>query len=63
MPARPYEPYLAQIARNVAVDYWRQMRRYVPSDLEQLIDRLSLEADADSDTPPATGRTARRSRW
>jgi RNA polymerase sigma factor (sigma-70 family) len=44
--ARLYEPYLAQITRNVAVDHWRQMRRYVPSDLDQIIDRLSLEADA-----------------
>jgi RNA polymerase sigma factor (sigma-70 family) len=40
---RPYLPYLAQIARNVAVDYWRQMRRYVPADLEELIEKLSLE--------------------
>jgi RNA polymerase sigma factor (sigma-70 family) len=40
---KPYEPYLAQIARNVAVDHWRQMRRYVPSDIEHLIDRLALE--------------------
>jgi RNA polymerase sigma-70 factor (ECF subfamily) len=47
-PGRPYRPYLAQITRNVAVDHWRQMRRYVPSDIEQLIDRLSLEAEADS---------------
>jgi RNA polymerase sigma factor (sigma-70 family) len=50
--ARPYRPYLAQIARNVAVDYWRQMRRYVPSDLDQLIERLSLEeavSNADDD--------------
>src|SRR5262249_26803089 len=46
--SRPFEPYLAQITRNVAIDHWRQMRRYVPSDLDQLIDRLSLEADADS---------------
>jgi RNA polymerase sigma factor (sigma-70 family) len=48
---RPYRPYLAQIARNVAVDYWRQMRRYIPSDLDQLIERLSLEeavSNADS---------------
>jgi len=43
--ARPFEPYLAQITRNVAVDHWRQMRRYVPSDIEQVIDRLSLEGD------------------
>ncbi len=42
---RPFEPYLAQITRNVAVDHWRQMRRYVPADLEQLIDRLSLEEE------------------
>lgn len=46
-PSRPYEPYLAQIARNAAVDYWRQMRRYVPADLDQLIERLSLEAETD----------------
>jgi RNA polymerase sigma factor (sigma-70 family) len=45
---RPYEPYLAQIARNVAFDFWRQTRRYVPVDLEQLIDRLSLEAENDN---------------
>jgi RNA polymerase sigma-70 factor (ECF subfamily) len=44
--SRAYQPYLAQIARNVAVDHWRQMRRYIPSDLEQLIERLSLEAEA-----------------
>jgi RNA polymerase sigma-70 factor (ECF subfamily) len=44
--SRPYQPYLAQIARNVAVDHWRQMRRYVPSDLEQLIERLSLETES-----------------
>src|SRR5947207_9223725 len=30
--SRPYKPYLAQIARNTAVDHWREMRRYVPSD-------------------------------
>jgi RNA polymerase sigma factor (sigma-70 family) len=41
--SRPYEPYLGQIARNVAIDHWRQMRRYVPSDLEQLIEKLSFE--------------------
>jgi RNA polymerase sigma factor (sigma-70 family) len=41
--SRPYEPYLGQIARNVAVDHWRQMRRYVPSDLDQLIEKLSVE--------------------
>ena len=46
--ARPFEPYLAQITRNVAIDYWRQMRRYVPADLEQLIDRLSLEAEVEA---------------
>ena len=46
-PTRPYEPYLAQIARNVAVDHWRQMRRYVPSDVDQLIEHLSLEAETD----------------
>jgi RNA polymerase sigma-70 factor (ECF subfamily) len=40
---RPFEPYLAQIARNVAVDHWRQMRRYVPASLDQMIDRLSFE--------------------
>jgi RNA polymerase sigma factor (sigma-70 family) len=40
---RPYEPYLGQITRNVAIDHWRQMRRYVPSDLEQLIEKLSFE--------------------
>jgi RNA polymerase sigma factor (sigma-70 family) len=47
--SRPYEPYLGQIARNVAIDHWRQMRRYVPSDVEPLIDQLSLEADADNE--------------
>src|SRR5262252_986635 len=46
--SRPYEPYLAQITRNVAIDHWRQLRRYVPSDLEHLIDKLSLEADTGS---------------
>jgi RNA polymerase sigma factor (sigma-70 family) len=46
--ARPYEPYLAQITRNVAIDHWRHMRRYVPADLEQLIDRLSLEAESEA---------------
>jgi RNA polymerase sigma factor (sigma-70 family) len=40
---RAYLPYLAQIARNVAIDYWRQMRRYVPADLEELLEKLSLE--------------------
>jgi RNA polymerase sigma-70 factor (ECF subfamily) len=45
--SRLYEPYLAQIARNAAIDHWRQMSRYVPSDLEQLIERLSFEAAAD----------------
>ena len=56
--SRPYEPYLAQITRNVVVDYWRQMRRYVPSDLDQLIERLSLDADASKDTEqqPLVGR-------
>jgi RNA polymerase sigma factor (sigma-70 family) len=43
--SRPFEPYLAQIARNVSIDHWRQLQRYVPSDLDQLIDRLSLEAE------------------
>jgi RNA polymerase sigma factor (sigma-70 family) len=46
---RPYEPYLGQIARNVAIDHWRQMRRYVPSDLEQIIEKLSFE---DAETSP-----------
>jgi RNA polymerase sigma-70 factor (ECF subfamily) len=45
--SRPYEPYLAQVARNAAVDHWRQMRRYVPSDLEQLIEELSFQAQSD----------------
>lgn len=45
--SRPFEPYLAQIARNVAVDHWRLLQRYVPSDLDHLIDRLSLEAEPD----------------
>src|SRR5262245_45088974 len=48
--SRPYEPYLAQITRNVVVDTWRQMRRYVPADLDQLIDRLSLDADGTGST-------------
>jgi len=48
--SRPYEPYLAQITRNVVVDYWRHMRRYIPSDLDQLIDRLSLDADTNGST-------------
>jgi RNA polymerase sigma factor (sigma-70 family) len=46
--SRPFEPYLAQIARNVAIDHWRQLQRYVPSDLDHLIDRLSLEAEPDA---------------
>ena len=45
--SRPFEPYLTQIARNVAIDHWRLLQRYVPSDLDQLIDRLSLEAEPD----------------
>src|SRR5262245_41857374 len=36
---RPYGPYLAQITRNVAFDLWRQARRYVLVDLDQLSDR------------------------
>jgi RNA polymerase sigma factor (sigma-70 family) len=47
--SRPYEPYLGQIARNVAIDHWRQMRRYVPSDPDQLIEKLSFE---EAETPP-----------
>ena len=47
---RPYEPYLAQITRNVAVDHWRQLRRYVPSDPDQLIEKLSFE---EAETVPA----------
>ena len=43
---RPYGPYLAQIARNVAVDHWRLIRRRVPADLDELLERLSLEKDA-----------------
>src|SRR3954465_12326161 len=46
--SRPYEPYLAQIARHAAVDQWRQMRRYVPSDLAQIIERLSLDSEWES---------------
>src|SRR4029079_6226029 len=46
--SRPFEPYLAQIARNVAIDHWRLLHRYVPSALDQLIDRLSLEAEPDA---------------
>jgi RNA polymerase sigma factor (sigma-70 family) len=46
--SRPFEPYLAQIARNVAIDHWRLLQRYVPSDIDELIDRLSLEADPDA---------------
>ena len=46
---RPYKPYLAQITRNVVIDHWRQMRRYVPSDLDELIDRVSLDAGANND--------------
>jgi len=26
-----------------AIDYWRQMRRYVPSDLDELLDKLALD--------------------
>jgi len=46
--SRPYAPYLAQIARHAAVDHWRQMRRYVPSDLAQIIERLSLDSESES---------------
>jgi RNA polymerase sigma factor (sigma-70 family) len=45
---RPYRPYLARIARNVAVDHWREMRRYVPSDLDVLITRMSLQVNCDT---------------
>ena len=60
--ARPYEPYLGQITRNVAVDHWRQMRRYVPSDPEQLIEQLSFE-EAETSPAPMTGRIPTPSRW
>lgn len=62
---KSYHPYLAQIARHAAVDHWRQMRRYVPADVGQLIDRLSLDTDgerlradawADSDTVAVVDR-------
>ena len=44
IPTRPFEPYLAQIARTVAVDHWRRMRRYVPVDVEYLIEQLKIDA-------------------
>ena len=46
-PARPYAPYLAQIARNVVIDHWRARQRQVPLDVDELIDRLSLETPGD----------------
>jgi RNA polymerase sigma factor (sigma-70 family) len=48
--AKPFEPYLAQITRNVAIDHWRQMRRYVPCDIDRLIDKLAMETDNDDDS-------------
>jgi RNA polymerase sigma-70 factor (ECF subfamily) len=42
---RPYGPYLGQIARHVATDHWRAVRRQVPLDVAPLLDALSLEAD------------------
>jgi RNA polymerase sigma-70 factor (ECF subfamily) len=41
--SRAYEPYVAQIARNVAIDHWRQMKRYVPADIDEIVDRLSID--------------------
>jgi RNA polymerase sigma-70 factor (ECF subfamily) len=49
--SRPYGPYLAQIARNVVVDHWRQTRRLVAVDVAPLLDALSLEADAIEKVP------------
>jgi RNA polymerase sigma factor (sigma-70 family) len=46
-PQRLYAPYLAQIARNVVVDHWRARQRQVPLDVDELIDRLSLETTSD----------------
>ncbi len=50
--SRDYLPYLGQITRNVAIDHWRQMRRYVPEDLDQVIERMALELEParDDDT-------------
>ena len=42
---RPYGPYLGQIARHVAADHWRAVRRQVPLDVAPLLDALSLETD------------------
>ena len=41
--SRPYGPYLAQITRNVAVDHWRRMRRYVPVEIDRLVQETSAE--------------------
>lgn len=49
--SRPYGPYLGQIARNVVVDHWREMRRLVSVDVAPLLDALSLERDAIENAP------------
>lgn len=47
---RCYGPYLAQIARNVAVDHWRHARRRVALDLDELLEGQSLESAATPET-------------
>jgi RNA polymerase sigma factor (sigma-70 family) len=46
-PERPFAPYLAQIARNLVVDHWRARQRQVPLDVDELIDKLSVETAGD----------------
>jgi RNA polymerase sigma factor (sigma-70 family) len=43
---RSFAPYLLQIARNLAIDHLRAKRRNVPIDVDQLAERLSLDARA-----------------
>lgn len=45
-PARPFEPWLFQIARNVLADEWRQRRRRAEVPLEEA-ELRSREADAE----------------
>lgn len=42
---RPYGPYLAQIARNVAIDHWRRMRRYLATDVAEIAQAVALDED------------------
>jgi RNA polymerase sigma factor (sigma-70 family) len=46
--SRPFDPYIAQITRNVAIDHYRQMIRYVPCDTNDLIDEIPPELDMDT---------------